>query len=285
MSALVYLNGRLVAESEATVSVFDRGFLYGDGLFETLRIAHGRPFRWDAHWERFDAGLRVLRLKCPETSDSLRTAAVALAAANHRDDAVLRLAISRGCGPRGYSPRGAGPPTLVMSVSPHPGGSRTEPLQWRVATSGIPLPPATPISGFKGASKLLQVVARAEAEEAGADEALMLDARGDALEGTSGNLFWFRDGTLNTPPIRAGVLPGIGRRVIQELAGQVAIPWREGTCSPSDLRTSDGAFLSISTQGLVEIVSLDGHPLPRSPGAIRLWRAYEALVDRETRSP
>src|SRR5437868_6408925 len=117
---VVFLNGRFVAEEAAQVSVFDRGFLYGDGLFETMRLRNGSPFAWEAHMERFARGTEFLRLRPPLTPLEMRRVVDRLAALNRLPDAVLRLTLTRGRGSRGYSPRGTDSPTLVLAQHPSP---------------------------------------------------------------------------------------------------------------------------------------------------------------------
>ena len=188
MSKLVFLNGALIPEGQAMIPVQDRGFLYGDGLFETLRVSHGRVFRWSSHWERLSRGLDLLRIRLPFDAETLGRHAADLIAANGLRDGLLRLAVSRGVGPRGYSPRGADVPTLVMTTTAAAAPALTMPLAWRVHLSRHVLPGATPLSECKTANKLLQVLARMEADDAGKDEALLRDGDGFLAEGTSGTL-------------------------------------------------------------------------------------------------
>src|SRR5438067_521506 len=120
ISKLVFLNGKLVLEREAVVSVFDRGFLYGDGLFETMRVANGNPFRWKQHWHRLNCGAKFLGIRLTFSETELRKAADRLVAENALPESLLRLSVSRGVGPRGYSPKGADHPTTVISLHPAP---------------------------------------------------------------------------------------------------------------------------------------------------------------------
>jgi branched-subunit amino acid aminotransferase/4-amino-4-deoxychorismate lyase len=121
---IVFVNGKFVPEHEATISVFDRGFLYGDGLFETVRVAHGFPFRWTQHGQRLENGAGLLRLKLPYASTRLLDIALRLIRDNNCREGLLRVAVSRGIGKRGYSPKGADTPTVVMSLHPAPNGER-----------------------------------------------------------------------------------------------------------------------------------------------------------------
>jgi branched-subunit amino acid aminotransferase/4-amino-4-deoxychorismate lyase len=282
MSHSVYMDGRLVPAEQATVSVFDRSFLYGDGLFETLKVAHGRPFRWALHWARFHRGLTCLRMVCPRSEAEILEGIGRLVHANHARDGVLRLTLSRGVGARGYSPRSATSPTLVMTLSAGESAAPAEPRRWSLHTARFVLPPANALSEFKHANKLPQILARMEADDAGADEALVVSPEGFVAEGTSCSVFWFdRDG-LCAPPLDLGGLPGVSRTVVVELCARLGIPFREARVRPAELAGAPGVILSTSTQGVVEGASLDGRPLPSDPRTRQLWSAYHELVARET---
>src|SRR6185312_12187403 len=131
---LVFLNGKFVPEERAVVSVFDRAFLLGDGLFETILIFNGKPFRWQQHLERLQRGAKFLGIKLPFSPKQLRDIADKLIARNKMPNALLRLTLSRGVGQRGYLPRGANHPTLVMSLHPAPKIDSTNPTKWKLMT-------------------------------------------------------------------------------------------------------------------------------------------------------
>ena len=182
---VVFLNGRFVAGEAARISILDRGFLYGDGLFETLRIIGGRPHAWEAHLERLERGAAFLKLRPPLTALEMRRAVEQLVLRNSLPDSVLRLTLTRGPGPRGYSPKNADSPTLLMTMHPVPA---TKPRGLRLVTSSFRLAAADPLAQFKTCNKLVHVLARAEAEARGADDALLLNTRGRLAEATSSNL-------------------------------------------------------------------------------------------------
>jgi aminodeoxychorismate lyase len=279
---LVYLNGRFVPEEQAAVSVFDRGFLYGDGLFETLLVRAGRPFRWQAHVQRLEQGATCLRLRLPVAPGELRAAADELISRNRATDAVLRVHLSRGAGPRGYSPRGAAHPTLVMSLHPPPAHNPAAPPQWTLATASWRVPAGDPLAQFKTSDKLRHVLARAEAEDQGANEALLLNTAGEVVETASGNLFWIERGEVCTPPVAAGALPGVTRAVVLELCARLGLPAGERACNPETLPKAEGVFITLSTLGIVEATALDGRALAASPLTHRLRTACEQLVIVET---
>jgi branched-chain amino acid aminotransferase len=277
----VLLNGRLVDESAARVSVFDRGFLYGDGLFETLVVWNGHPFRWEQHWERLQAGAAALHLRLPGTSGQFQGQARRLIEANRPANTVLRLAVSRGVGPRGYSPKGADTPAWVMSLHPLPRLKSGQPERWTLRTASCKLCGNDPLARFKTANKLLQIVARCEAEAAGATEALLLNERNEVAEAASGNIFWLQNRVLATPPPRAGALPGITRDVVFDLARQFGLEPAELDAKPAELTRMDAVFLTLSTLGVVAVIAVDGQRIRSSPIVNQLHAAYWRKVANE----
>lgn len=280
----VSLNGRLVLEEQAVISVFDRGFLYGDGLFETLDVRNGVPFRWHQHLERLCRGAEFLRLRLPCTPSELRGYVDELVAANAMTDAILRLTLSRGVGVRGYSPAGADRPSLVISLHPLPPSESGPPPAWRLVTSSFRLPANERLARFKTCNKLPQILARAEADAAGANEALLLNTEGFVVEAASSNLFWLAGGTVCTPPLASGILAGVTRAVVEELCQTLRLPVREVNTTNDELRQAEGVFLSLSSVGIAEGVALDQCELRRSPVTRQLHDAYSALLQAETRA-
>jgi len=278
----VFLNGEFVSEQEAVVSVFDRGFQYGDGLFETMRIRNGLPFRWAQHLQRLQGGADFLGIKLPFGSEELWAFARRMVEANGMRESLLRLNVSRGVGPRGYSPRGAAHSTVVMSLNPAPQADPANPPLWSLVVSRIRLAAGDPLARFKTCNKLAQVVARAEADSSGANETLLLNTTGNVVEASSANVFWIENGRISTPPLESGALPGVTRGVLFELARALRLPLLERDVTPEGLRASDGVFLSLSSFGILECTAVDGHALARSDHVEKLRRAYEELVERET---
>jgi aminodeoxychorismate lyase len=264
-----FINGRLVPSDKASISIFDRGFLYGDGLFETLRVTEGEPQLWDEHWRRLGRGAEVLRIGLAYDSKSLRKHADKLLKANKAKSAVLRIHLSRGVGPRGYSPREAKSPSLVMSTHPLP----PVPKSWKLATTSYRLPPANVLSAVKTSNKLLHVLAKAEAEAAGADEGLLLTDSGAVAQGTSSNLFWIEGRFVCTAPEQAGILPGVTRAAVLRACERLKIPVRQATIQPERLHDSAAIFMTLSTFGIVEAASLNGRDFPQSGFPAELRRA------------
>jgi aminodeoxychorismate lyase len=282
---IVFLNGEFVPEDRALISVFDRSFLYGDGLFETMRVLNGRPFRWNEHLERLQSGAKFLRIKLPFTPKALEGFATKLIQDNRMPDCLLRLTLSRGVGVRGYSPKGAENPSLVMTLHPTPPLDAMHPLAWRLSTASFRLPANEVLAQFKTCNKLAQVLARAEAEEAGSDEAVLLNTDGFVVEGATSNLFWVQGNTVFTPALAAGILAGVTRLVVLEICEKLNVEVREAAITPGQLGQADGVFLSNSAVGLIRGVSLDGKPLAQSNLVEKLGTAYDDLLIREAARP
>ena len=230
--------------------------------------------------QRLQAGAAFLRIVPPFSATQLQSFARELIARNQIRNALLRLTLSRGVGVRGYSPGGAKQPTVVMSL--HAAEASTTPMRWRLVTASVRLPAGEPIAQFKTCNKLSQIVARMEADAAGANEALLLNTEGHAVEGASSNLFWVRENTICTPPLVAGILAGVTRAVVFELSQKLGLQVAEASITPSRLAAMDGVFMSLSSLGIVAADSLDGTPLKQSPVVLQLAEAYWKLVEKET---
>jgi len=279
---IVFLNGQFVPEEQAVVSVFDRGFLYGDGLYETLRICNGKPFRWAEHMERFERGAAFLKIQVPISCNELRKHALELIRLNRMPEALLRILLSRGVGPRGFSPKGAVRPALVMSLHPAPDTSAKPLPIWRVITASSRLPADEPLSLFKNCNRIPQILAKAEADAAGADDALLLNTNGQIVEASASNLFWIRDNTVCTPPLTSGILAGVTRLAVFEICRNLGLSTMETGITPAELRAAQGVFLSVSSWGIIEVVALDQHDLARSPLAAIIQTDYETILRSES---
>jgi branched-chain amino acid aminotransferase len=270
---ILFMNGQFIPEELAVISVADRGFLYGDGLFETIRVAGGQPFRLMEHLDRLQRGADFLKLRVPYNRSELAFAAAELIARNGMIDAILRIHLSRGVGRRGYSPRGAHSPTLVMSVSVL--SEEPRPTCWKAIIASFRVAADDPIAQHKTSNKLAPILARMEAEAAGMDEALLLNTRGEITEAASGNLFWVWRETVLTPPLSSSALAGITRSAVLELCHKLGYPTAERPLLPDELKKADGAFLSLSSLGVIELSEVDGANLPSSPITRALRDAYE----------
>jgi aminodeoxychorismate lyase len=275
---IAFLNGKFVREDRAVVSIHDRGFLYGDGLFESILVSKGQPFLWWEHWERLQRGAEFLGIRTPLSSGEMYRAALQLIQRNGMKEAVLRINLSRGSGPRGYSPKGADHPTLAVTLHPAPEVDHRKPRQWRLATSSLRVPANDAVSQFKTSNKLVQVLARAEAEAKGADEALILNTRGEVAEAATSNVFWLHRNVICTTPLATGALGGVTRAFIMEYLRSRYYSVAEKHIQRAALLKVDAVFLTMSSLGVVEVTHLDGVKLKRAALTKRLHQAFWRTV-------
>ncbi|MCI0736796.1 MAG: aminotransferase class IV [Beijerinckiaceae bacterium] len=263
----VWLNGRIVALEEAHVSAADRGFLLGDGLFETMPVYKGRVFDLEAHLERLGSGLALLSLSAAVDLTKLRTGIAHFLAAEAAVSAVLRVTITRGPGPRGLAPPEAPHPAAVMSLSLMP-PSRETPLSLHVATV-TRRNEHSPLSRIKALPYLDNMLALQEARAHGADEALLLNTRGTIACASTANLFAIRNGRLETPPVCDGALPGTMRALVLSLANEVGLAAVEHSLNVEDLAAADEVFVTNSISRVVAVKECNGKPLGgRAGGAV-----------------
>ena len=282
----VDLNGELVPEEEARVSVFDRGFLYGDGVFETLRVYNGRAFRSQAHWGRLCRSASLIRLDVPFAERDYNERLERVISANGLMEAVARVTVSRGVGPPRFTLDYDQRPTTVFSARPfqgYPEELYRDGAKIVVAGTRRNSPEAVNPAA-KSANFLNSVMARAEAEDEGAFEAVMLNADGFLTEGSITNLFMVREDELLTPSLECGVLPGITRTTVLEIAPRVGIKTRQTMLRPEDMFQSDEVFITNTTAEIMPVVAVGSERVGNGkPGkATRaLHGAYRELVREE----
>lgn len=237
-----YVNGRIVRVSEACVSVADRGFLYGDGLFETIRVTGGKCVRLERHLARLASGARVLGIEGLPEAGALSGAISSLLEADGMRDARVRLTVTRGVsvGP-GLVGETAGPPTVVITAADLP---PADPEPARVIISSIRRDELNPLSSVKSLNYLPGILALREARCAGADDAILLNARGKVAEGTVGNVFLVFGRTLVTPSLDQGVLPGIVREAVTELAPGLGLEVVQRPIDVEELARADEVFFT-----------------------------------------
>ncbi len=291
MSEIVYLNGSLVPRSQARVSAFDHGFLYGYGLFETMRAYHGRIFRLERHLQRLTDSAGILGMAAGLADIDLGRACTDTLAANKLSDARLRLTVSRGEVPAFPGVSNHTTPTVLVAAIPYSPPPPTVYVQgYTAGIASLRRQSCSELSEIKSTSYLLSVLAKMEAERAGLDEVLLLNEQGLIAEGSISNVFFVRGSRLVTPPVASGILPGITRGVVMELARALAISIHEVDIKPDDMQNFDEAFLTNSVleiMPLVRIRKADGETLTigtGQPGKVtrRLRDAYGELVERET---
>ena len=258
---IVFVNDTFTEEEKASISVFDRGFLYGDGCFETLRVYQGKPAFWQKHLNRLTRALEAFSISFSVDSARLAEIATRLLKENGRLEGILRIQVTRGVGPRGYSTVGSKNPSLIMSLHPLPRGIAETNPSWRLQTSALRIQRDTPLNAHKSSNKLLQVLAKQEAEQGGVDDVLLLTQDGFVSETSSANLFWIDGPTIKTPPESAGILPGITREVILEICQSLGWPYAEELLPGGQLPQMNGVFLSQSVWEMIPVVSIDQRQL------------------------
>lgn len=262
----VYLDGDYVSGEDARISVFDHGLLYGDGVFEGMRVFDGGLFRPHEHLVRLERSARAVGLELPLTAAELLDVIGEVVRRSGLRDAHVRPILTRGFGTPGLDPRSCPRPTLVVTAYPFPPMLGTDPLRL-VVGSVVRKAPRSVGAHVKSLNYLDAILAKQQAHAAGVDDAVMLDVLGAVAECTSTNLFLVVDGELATPTTRAA-LPGITRRTVLEVAREQGVPVSERDIWPMELYAADAIFLTGSGAGIVAVREVDGravatdsHPL------------------------
>ncbi len=283
MATKVYIDGRVYPPEEATVSVFDRGFLYGDSVYEVTRTVRGRPLELGAHLARLERSAEAIALVLPPRAEIVRAIDETLAAAANAES-YLRIMVTRGAGPINLDPAAADRPRLIVLVK------AMELPPTKAYSDGV----AVCIVGVqrnlrravdprvKSGNYLNNLLALAEAKQSGAYEALMCDFQGRLAEGSTSNYFFVRDGAVLTPPLDVGILEGITRHRIMDLAHKAGLPVHEMELWPRDVKSFSEAFLTSSVRGIVPVVTIDATPVGAGvPGPVttRVMAAYAAFLE------
>jgi 4-amino-4-deoxychorismate lyase len=276
----VYVNGDILPAEEAAVSVLDHGFLYGIGLFETLRVYRRRLFLWEEHYARLCSGLSALRIDAPWSAKQLADAILQTVAANELDDAYVRLSVTAGPEGIGLVSQGYSRPSLYIfakSVPPIVEPPRPKQLQ----TVSFPRQTAEGPHRFKSHNYLNNALARLELGEQPDTEGLFLTHDGFLAEGIVSNLFWAKNGRLYTPALAAGILDGVTRRHVLFLAQQLGIDCEEGLYRLEEILNADEVFLTNSIQEIVPVVQIDGKPVAEPYGTLTrtMRKAYRESVE------
>lgn len=283
---ICWLNGEIMPGSQARISVHDHGLLYGDGVFEGIRFYHRRPFRLQEHLLRLVASARAIALSLPYELAALARAVEETIAAFPGDDGYLRLVVTRGAGALGLDPRScAQPNTFIIASRLTMVSEQTRAHGARVVIASTRRLPADGLDArIKSLNYLNHILARIEANHAGADEAVLLNAAGRVAEGTADNVFIVRGGALLTPPVSEGCLEGVTRNLVIALAREIGLEVREQPLSPYDLYTADECFLTGTGAELIPVAEIDGRPLTRCPGPVlrQLTQCFREQIRQET---
>ncbi len=281
----IWIDGRVVEGHEARVPVLDHGFLYGDGIFESFRVHHGRLFRLDAHLKRLATSARAVGLEIPGGLAAVEAIVRETVRAHGRDDAYVRLLLSRGEGALGVDPTLCKSPRVVCIVDElaiYPAEKLARGIDLVTVSVRRPAPDALD-PRVKSLNYLNNVLAKGEARSRGADEALLLGATGAVAEASVANVFAVCDGGLQTPLASDGALAGITRAAILELAPRLGIAAEARTLGRFDLLGADEIFLTGTGAGVVPVGSLDGQPFAPLPGPVtlRIDAAFAELMASE----
>lgn len=281
----IYINGKYYDKSEARVSVYDHGLLYGDGVFEGLRIYSGKVFRLREHIDRLYDSAQHIHLQIPMTREAMIEAVNASVQLNHKIDGYIRLVVTRGAGSLGLDPRRCTDPQIIIIVD----DIALYPPE--VYESGLEIITASTIRNHhnalnprvKSLNYLNNIMAKIEAIRAGCLEAIMLNAAGEVAECTGDNIFLIKRGALSTPSTAAGILEGITRNAVMEIARSHGIAVQETTLTRHDVYAADEVFLTGSAAEVIAVVKCDGRPIGTGkvgPITTKLRQAFQEFVKR-----
>jgi branched-chain amino acid aminotransferase len=282
----IWIDGKIVEEGAARVAVTDHGLLYGDGIFEGMRVINGRVFRIERHLDRLEFGARTLLLQLPHTRAEIRGIVEETVRAFGSPEAYVRLVVTRGVGPLGVDPTTCPRAQLfciVATIKLFSEEQRERGLA--MITSSYRRPSADVLDvRVKSLNYLGSVLAKLEARQQGADEALLLNQRGHIAEAAVANLFVLRGHVLATPPASDGCLEGINRGAVMQLAGKIGLTVEERSLGRADVFAADEIFLTGSGAGIVAVRALDGRQLgsgKQGPVTARLVELHRALGESE----
>lgn len=281
-SVKFWIDGEIVGGGEAKVAALDRGFQYGDGVFETIRAEGGSAFFLDEHLARMRRGLDALGIALPEAEERARATVRALVRA-FAPHAVLTVKViaTRGTGPAGPTSRGEFRTTMLAYAR---ADATPRPEALSAVTSTVVRNERSKLTNVKSLNFLEMLLARAEAESAGADEAIVLNTQGSIAEASAANVFAVNGGRIVTPPDEDGCLPGIVRAAVIGAAGRIGIKVSCESLSPGELAAADEAFLTNSRIGVAPLVELDGKRVGEGRTGKITLRAREAFREAELAS-
>ena len=271
MPAVVWINGKITSKETAFISVYDHGLLYGDGVFEGIRTYHGKPFRLGEHMQRLYESARAIWLDIPYSIDQLSEAVSETVTASAISSGYVRLIVTRGAGALGLDPRKTSNPQVIImadEIAIYPRESYESGLKI-VTASTIRNHPAALNPRIKSLNYLNNIMAKIEGILAGCSETLMLNHKGEVSECTGDNIFIIKDRVLITPPIDAGILDGVTRRVAMELGTAAGLTVQEAAMTRHDVYTADECFLTGTAAELIPVIEVDGRKIGKGiPGAV-----------------
>lgn len=281
-SPRVWLNGKLVDKMDAKISVYDHGLLYGDGVFEGIRVYHSKVFRHQQHIDRLYDSARAIALEIPMAPGDLLKAVEDTVKANNKVNGYIRLLVTRGVGSLGLDPRKCEPNIVVIvdDIALYPQELYESGLEI-VTASTIRSHPNTVNPRVKSLNYLNNILAKIEGQRAGCFEALMLNHKGEVAECTGDNIFLVKNGKLTTPPKDAGILDGVTRNAVIELALKAGIPFEEVTMTRYEVYTADECFLTGTAAEIIAVTKCDSRPIGSGkPGPVtkKLRELFQELT-------
>lgn len=271
MSIQVYIDGKFYPKEEAKISVFDHGFLYGDGVFEGIRAYNGRVYRLTEHLDRLYDSAKSLWLEIPISWREMEQVVLETCRLNQLRDAYIRLVVSRGTGDLGLDPRKCPKPTVVCiadSIQLYPPQVYTEGMKV-ISVATRRNPPDTLSPQVKSLNYLTGIMAKISAINQGYPEVIMLNKEGYVCEGTGDNIFIVKNGKVITPAVHLGLLPGITRNSVMQMARDLGYPVEEGVFTLHDVYTADECFLTGTAAEVIPVVQADGRRIGTGkPGEI-----------------
>jgi len=284
---LVYINGEYIPRSRAAISVYDHGFLYGDGVFEGIRAYNGVVFKLREHIDRLYDSAKAIMLEIPMSKEELMEAVLETLRRNGLRDAYVRLVVTRGVGDLGLDPRKCGRPNIVIIAEPsiilYDGESKLKGISLIISSIRRDRVDAT-THQIKSMNYLNSILAKIEAIVAGADDAVMLDERGFVAETTSTNIFIVKNGRIITPPPTTGALPGITRNFVIELARRLGYEVEERDITPFELVTADEVFVTGTGAEILPVTRIAGRVIGDGRAG-RITRHLMEEFERERANP
>jgi len=280
--SIFFINGQFVDENEAVISVFDHGFLYGDGIFEAFRAYNGKIFQFDEHMNRLYDSARIIDLEIPLPKAEFKKIVIEAVKKSGYKDCYVRPQVTRGVGALGHDPSTCKKPTVIVYVTPTPVMKKSRSIRTVVSPYRRPpafvLPPESKTTHY-----LNNILAKMEAKKKGADDAILLDVRGFVSEGCAWNIFLVKNGCVSTPSITSSILKGITRDAVIHLLGEVAIQVQERDISLSELFTADEAFGTGTASEITPIIEINGRTVgdgAPGPVTINVEERFKKLIEK-----
>ena len=268
---LIYIDGEFLPKAEAKVSVFDHGLLYGDGVFEGIRSYNGGVFKLDEHLERLYDSAKSIMLQIPMSIETMKATVLETLRRNHLTEAYIRLIVTRGVGDLGLDPDKCPKPSIIIiadKIVLYPQKFYEDGLE--IVTVSVRRNYAEAINPrIKSLNYLNNILAKIEGKQSGAEEVLMLNAEGYVVECSGDNIFWIKNGVLVTPPVHMGILEGVTRNTVIDLAREAGMPVEERVFTRHDLYIADECFLTGTAAEVIPVVKIDQRPIgDGQPGQI-----------------